>query len=48
MASPIPSFPARTLGAIVAFLLLPLSLGAQSGTLSGRVTAAGEPVPTIR
>jgi len=44
MASPIPSFPARTLGAIVAFLLLPLSLGAQSGTLSGRVTAAGEPV----
>src|SRR4029079_8517140 len=42
--SPIPSFPARTLGAIVAFLLLPLSLGAQSGTLSGRVTAAGEPV----
>jgi iron complex outermembrane receptor protein len=35
---------AALLRAVVAVLLLPVALAAQTGTLTGRVTAAGEPV----
>ena len=39
------SLPAALLRAALAILLLPVSLAAQTGTLTGRVTAAGETMP---
>jgi iron complex outermembrane receptor protein len=44
MAASPSSLRAALLRAALAFLLLPASLAAQTGTLTGRVTAAGEPV----
>ena len=44
MTSLFSSSTAARLGAILAFISLPLTLRAQTGTLEGRVTSAGDPV----